>query len=255
MHCAVGVMTDAAHKQHQWVGPSLSPRRLSSLCQPAPRWRPHRAGWTANEIQVLRALDSLGSGKAMERQAPQDFSLPSEPSVQFGPAQVSSGRRRGWVEGEGEQASGVRQELLRWLALVSLWHACLQICVLIRYVCASVCVQRRLCQWVRLGTSECPIIVQPSVFVCVGSVVMVVCLYQCACSYVCVCVWCCMCSHITLELMSPFLGWGGGVGTSQSPAQALLPTPLPRLVPTPTARCAVRSHPAAPGPEPTSSSF
>lgn len=77
-----------------------------------PRWGLHRAGWTANEIQVLRALDSLGSGQAMERQP--SFSLPSEPSVQFCPAQVSSGRRRGWVEGEGEQASrGVRQELLR----------------------------------------------------------------------------------------------------------------------------------------------
>ena len=51
---------------------------------------------------MLRALDSLGSGQAMERQP--SLSLPSEPSVQFGPAQVSSGKRRGRVEGEGEQA-------------------------------------------------------------------------------------------------------------------------------------------------------
>lgn len=66
----------------------------------------------AKKIQVLRALDSLGSGQTKERQP--SLSLPSEPSVQFGPAQVSSGKRRGRAEGEGEQAGALtmRPDLL-----------------------------------------------------------------------------------------------------------------------------------------------
>ena len=90
------------HKQHQVVGLSLSPRRAVLSVSACRRGDLHRAGRTAKEIQVLQALDSLGSGQTKERQP--SLSLPSEPSVQFGPAQVSSGKRKGQAEGEGEQA-------------------------------------------------------------------------------------------------------------------------------------------------------
>lgn len=78
-----------------------------------------------------------------------------------------------------------------------------QVCVCVQVsACIGGCASEYV--WAHLSVPS----VQPSAFVCVGSVVMVVCLYQCVCSYVCVRV--CMCSHITLELMSSFSGMGGG---------------------------------------------
>ena len=131
---------------------------------------------------MLQALDSLGSGQTKERQPP--LSLPSEPSVQFGPAQVNSGKRRGQAEGEGEQArlegSGRSSYDETGSAHCSM-YVYRSVCSSGVCVCACVCVHRRPSQCVCPGTSVRPIC--EAICVCLHGSQW---LWLCACINVCV---------------------------------------------------------------------